>query len=73
MNDELDYDVYVLSEIAYKDKHNLESDESLFPENWYSSKNFKLKTEIIAEALDNDTTIEQTELYKQALLDGLLY
>ena len=71
MNDQIDYDLYVMSEIAYKDKHKLESDDVLFPDNWYSSKNYKVKTEIIGEALENDVLIEETEGYKQSLLNGM--
>ncbi len=71
MSDEIDYDLYVMSEIAYKDKNKLESDETLFPDNWYISKNYKLKIEIIAEALEKDTLIKNTSLYQEALQRGL--
>ena len=72
MNDEMDYDLYVMSEIAYKDKYKLEDEETLFPDNWYSSKNYKLKIEIIAEALENNQLIKETTKYKEAILQGLL-
>ena len=71
MSDEIDYDLYVMSEIAYKDKNKLESDETLFPDNWYISKNYKLKIEIIAEALEKDTLIKNTSLYQEAMQRGL--
>ncbi len=71
MNDQMDYDLYVMSEIAYKEKHSLESDEVIFPNNWYSSKNYRVKTEIIGEALDKDKLIEETSGYKQAIINGM--
>lgn len=71
MNDQKDYDLYVLSEIAYKNKHSLEDDETIFPSNWYSSKNYKLKIEIIAEAIEKSILIEETDAYKHALINGM--
>ena len=71
MNNEMDYDLYVMSEIAYKNKHKLEDDEELFPDNWYSSKNYRLKIEIIAQALENNQLIKDTSKYKEALLQNL--
>ena len=69
MNDKMDYDLYVLAEISYKKAFNLESEENLFPEGWYSSNNYKLKTEILAEAIDNNTLIEETPMYKEAVIN----
>lgn len=44
-----DLNLYVLAELGYKKKH-LDS-KNIFPFGWYSTKNYKLKVEIIAEAL----------------------
>ena len=71
MNDKVDYDLYVLSEIAYKDKHKLENEEDIFPDGWYSSTDYKLKVEIIAQAIENDLLIKETALYKESILKGL--
>lgn len=71
MNNQMDYDLYVMSEIAYKDKHKIESDDEIFPNNWYSSKNYKVKTEIIAEAIEKNILVEETELYKNSVIDGM--
>ena len=58
---EEDFDLYVLAELNY-DKAKLGD----IPEIWYNSKNYKLKVEIIAEALEKHVKIEDTDLYKQA-------
>ena len=71
MHDEMDYELYVLAEISYKKEHHEIAKEKLFPKNWYSCKEYPLKTEIIAEALDNRILIEKTELYKEAQTKGL--
>ena len=71
MNNQMDYDLYVMSEIAYKDKFKLEREEDLFPINWYSSKNYRLKIEIIAQAIDKNVLIKDTPLYKNALINDL--
>ena len=71
MNDNMDYDLYVMSEIAYKDRFKLESDDVLFPNNWYLSKNYKLKVNIIGEALQKNTLIKNTSLYQAALSKGM--
>ena len=71
MNDKLDYDLYVLAEINYQDNNKLQTDKILFPEGWYSMNNYKLKTEILAQALENNLLIKDTPIYKEALLNGL--
>ena len=43
----------------------------LFPIDWYSSKNYKLKTEIIAEAIKKDIKIEDTNLYQTQFIEGI--
>ena len=62
MDDE--YKLYVLAEINYKNKFkDLEEDE-LFPSDWYSSNNYKLKIDIILESLKTNKLIRETEKYK---------
>ena len=64
--------LYTLAELAYqKQFENSVSDkENIYPEGWYSTTNYKLKTEIIAEALKNNTLIEKTTGY-QELVEGV--
>ena len=67
---EQDLNLDVIAELRYKKEHLSENDESIFPVDWYSSKNYKLKTEIIAEAIKNKTTIENTNLYQNKFIEG---
>jgi hypothetical protein len=59
----LDYQLYVLAELSYKKEHPEINEEDLFPKDWYSTRNYKLKSEIIAKALNNNILIEQVEEY----------
>jgi len=72
MDEDLDYKLYVIAELRYKEVHenDLNKADGLFPEGWYLSKNYKLKTEIIAEAIRNNTTITKTPKY-QEFIEGL--
>lgn len=72
MNDQLDYDLYVFAEISYTEAHKDIYEEELFPINWYASKNYMLKNKIIAEALEKNIAIEETELFKKAQMKGIL-
>ena len=60
--DELDLNLYTLAELKYKKIHNNEN--NIFPIDWYSNKNYKLKVEIIAEAIKNNIKINETSLYQ---------
>ena len=66
--DELDFNLYVIAEIKYKKEHS--NEEDVFPVDWYSNKNYKLKTEIIAEALKKNIKIDDTELYQKEFIEG---
>ena len=68
MND--DYKLYILAELNYKDEYKDEIND-LFPNNWYNNNDYKLKTEIIGEALLNNIKIEDTSMYKEALKNNL--
>ena len=63
--DDLDYQLYVLAEISYKKEHPEIKEEDLFPLDWYATNNYKLKSEIIAKALQNKILIEETEEYNK--------
>ncbi len=62
-----DQDLYIIAEITYKKKHINEN--NIFPIGWYKSKNYKLKTEIIAEAIKNNIKIEETNLYQNYFIE----
>ena len=64
MNEDLDYRLYVLAELAYEQENEGKTDEELFPIDWYSISNYQVKTEIIAQAIKNKILISETELYK---------
>ena len=71
MDNELE-DYYILTEESYvkkwKEKNKLNFDEKqLFPYNWYKIEDYKLKLEILAEALKKDILIEETNKYKETL------
>ena len=67
MKEDLDYNLYVLAEITYKKEHENLADEEIFPFDWYSRKNYKLKTEIIAQALKEKQLIKETQLYNNTI------
>ena len=60
----VDYDLYVIQEFNYKKEHSTLKEEELFPRDWYTYKNYKLKTKIISEAIKNKVLIKDTVLYK---------
>ncbi len=63
MNEDLDYRLYVLAEIAYEKENEGKSEEELFPLDWYSISNYKTKIEIIEEAIKNNILIKDTQKY----------
>ena len=70
MMDEMDLKLYVIAELNYKKRHN--NQKNIFPNNWYSNKNYKLKTEIIAEAIKKNIKIEETDLYINNMIEGII-
>lgn len=67
MNEDLDYNLYVLAEIAYQKEHEDLSEQELFPHDWYSITNYKVKVEIIGEALKENILVHETKLYKDRI------
>lgn len=63
MNKNMDYNLYVLAEIAYKKDNKNISEKELFPSDWYSISNYKVKVEILAQAIKEKKLIKDTELY----------
>lgn len=63
------YELYTLAELAYN-KHfenRVENKEYLYPEGWYERKNYRLKIEIITEAIKNNVLIEYTPRYLETI------
>lgn len=67
MNKNMDYNLYVLAEIAYKKDNENISEKELFPSDWYSISNYKTKVEILAQAMKEKKLIKDTELYKNRM------
>ena len=65
-NDKLDYNLYVIAELNYKKLHA--NEENIFPVDWYSTKDYKYKNEIIVEAIKKNITIEETELFQNRFI-----
>ena len=59
-----DYKLYVLAEITYTKENENVDEKELFPSDWYSISNYKVKVEIIAEALNNKCLIAETQKYQ---------
>ncbi len=63
-NIEKDKDLYTIAVLRYKEENpNLNFDD-MFSMEWNLSKDYHLKTIIIAQAIQNHVLIEDTELYK---------
>ena len=62
-----DYKLYVLAEVAYKRENKGLEDDIIFPQDWYSIRNYKSKVEIIAEALKEKCLIKDTKLYNERI------
>lgn len=63
--EDLDYQLYVLAELRYIKEHPEIDENELFPKDWYSTTNYKTKTEIIAKAIQNKVMIEDLEEYNK--------
>ncbi len=61
-------DIYVMMEMNYlkENNRNINDDNSdLFPLNWYSFSDYKLKTEILYESIKNNEKIINTKKYNE--------
>ena len=65
--------LYTLAEIAYQKQfeNNIDNKEYLFPVNWYENKNYKLKIEVITEAIKENKLIENTKKYQEEMVEGV--
>ena len=57
------YNLYLLAQITYKEAHPEIREEDLFPMEWNSCTDYKLKSEIIAKAVKNNVLIEEIPEY----------
>lgn len=67
-NDKL-FKLYILSELAYENqfKNFIASKDALYPKDWYATKNYKEKIEIIAEAIKTNNLITNTSKYQNII------
>ena len=68
MEDEYDYRLYVLAELKYRKAFPNTDEKDLFPQDWYSISSYKLKNEIIAEAIKEGVLIGNTSRYQKRLI-----
>ena len=61
MKDNL-FELYTLAELSYINQFKNISDD-LFPEQWYENTNYKVKIEIMSEAIKTNTLIVNTQAY----------
>ena len=60
----LEYNIYVLAELAYKDEHLDIKEDELYPGKWYEYTDYREKTEIIADAIKRKKLIKDTDMYR---------
>ncbi len=64
------FKLYTIAEIAYQKRFSNISDINLFPEGWYTTENYKMKIDILSEALKNNVLIINTQKY-QEIIEGV--
>ena len=60
-----DKDLYTLALLRYKEENPNINPEEMFSIDWNLCKDYKLKTIIIAKAIQNHMLVENTEMYKK--------
>ncbi len=63
--DDLDYKLYLLADFKYKKEHNGLEDTELYPDDWFSNSNYRMKNEMISEALKRKVLVKDTSMYKK--------
>ena len=61
-----DKEIYIMMEINYLKENKIkleDNNEDLFPLNWYKITDYKLKTEILHDAIKNKIKIKYTKKY----------
>ena len=66
------FKLYTLAELSYENhfKNMLKSTDELYPDGWYENKNYKVKIEILCEAISTSTLIVDTQGY-QKIIEGV--
>lgn len=66
------FELYTLAELSYENhfKNMLKSTDELYPDGWYENKNYKVKIEILYEAISTSTLIVDTQGY-QKIIEGV--
>lgn len=71
MSDETNklFDLYTLATLSYEKhfKDRVENIEELYPEDWHEKKNYKLKIEIITQAIKENKLISDTSKYQSSI------
>ncbi len=65
-----DKELYILMEMNYLKENNRtieQNNDDLFPVNWYKITDYKLKTEILYEAIKEKVKIEKTKKYIKSI------
>lgn len=65
-----DKDLYVIAVMRYKEANPNQKEENLFPMDWDMNNNYRLKIEIISEAISNQVLIKDTEIYKNQFINN---
>lgn len=72
--DEKLFNLYTLAELSYQNhfKDMISELDELYPEGWYENRNYKIKIEIITEAIKTNMLIVNTKAY-QKIVEGVEY
>lgn len=72
LNNDKIFKLYTLTELNYQKhfRNTVNNIEELYPECWYETKNYKLKIEILYEAIKNNILIVDTFKYKE-MIEGI--
>ena len=60
-----DKDLYTLAVLRYKEENPSVDEDNLFTPKWNLSKDYRLKTIIIAKAIQEHVLVEDTTLYQE--------
>lgn len=64
-----DKELYTLAVLRYKEENPNLNAYNLFSSDWNLCKDYSLKIKIIAEAIKKHIFVEETELYKEKILE----
>ena len=71
---ELEEQLYILAELSYVKswkERGVTDEDAIFPWDWYSIRNYRLKIEILVEALAQKCLIRDTEKYQREFQEGV--